>query len=186
MNCSPPGSAAMRIFYGISNVPSATLPIGRTLSTKSGPQPDSQRSKPSCRILSLRSLVDPQNDSLPNDPAQARCAPARSDRHSPPSADLPALLAATKDGRTHPRSPAPKLDGGLAPEMSGMWVGSEDARPQAAIVTADKTTPFVAGVLHHAHRGETLVDNILRWNWRLGGWLRAHARPADAPQAAVM
>ena len=31
--------------------------------------------------------------------------------------------------------------------------------------------PFVAGVLHHAHRGETLVDNILRWNWRLGGWL---------------
>jgi hypothetical protein len=47
----------------------------------------------------------------------------------------------------------------------------EDARPQAAIVTADKTTPFVARVLHHAHRGEALVDNILRWNWRLGGWI---------------
>jgi TniQ len=47
----------------------------------------------------------------------------------------------------------------------------EDAGRHAAIGTAEKTTPFVARVLNHAHRGETLVDNILRWKWRLGGWL---------------
>jgi hypothetical protein len=47
----------------------------------------------------------------------------------------------------------------------------EDARPQACIESVDNTPRFIARISHHANRGETLVNKILRWQRRLGRWL---------------